>query len=112
MNNMNNKNDMIELSITELEQQIEAICEQYDKGDSSVYKVVWKDEHGVEKAVVLSAYNGPWESTIQEDDEGNAIVELPQRLISQFDLKEGDEFDVEVEDGAVKFIPRKVKNEL
>jgi hypothetical protein len=101
---------MIQLTVKQLEDRIEDICEQYDKGDSTVYKVIFNDEHGVEKAVVLSAYNGPWEATIQEDSEGNAIVELPPRLIAQFDLKEGDEFDVEVEDGAVKFIPRKVKN--
>jgi len=101
---------MIELTIKQLEESLDQIIESYDNGGNEHYCIVWEDENKEVKRVMLIPYDGPYSATIQEDSEGNAVVELPQRIISKFDLKEGDEFDVEVEDGAVKFIPKKVKN--
>jgi antitoxin component of MazEF toxin-antitoxin module len=38
---------------------------------------------------------------IEEDDEGNAVLTLPDEIIKKFDLKPGDEVNFELHDSGV-----------
>jgi len=85
------------LKVAELETQIETICELYDKGDDTVYKIELDDG----RAVMLTPYNGPYTETVKETDDGEMFVELPQRLLCKLGWKDGDNLNVEVDNGNI-----------
>jgi hypothetical protein len=88
------------ITIEEFQDQIEDIMEEFDGGSDQHYKIVWEDD-GVEKAVMCIPFDGPWETTVKEDEEGELLVELPNRLLAKLGVSEGDDLDMEVVDGAI-----------
>jgi hypothetical protein len=62
--------------------------------------VVWNDE-GVEKCCMMLPFEGPWETTVKEDDEGELLVELPNRLLAKMGWGEGDDLDMKDVDGSI-----------
>jgi hypothetical protein len=69
---------MIELTVEELLPKLDEIMESYGQGSDTDYLI--KAPTG---DVVLTPYNGPYTETVQEDDEGNYFVKIPDRLISK-----------------------------
>lgn len=78
--------------------RIDAIIESYNKGSDDVYKVV---NDGGGTLAMLTPFDGPWEETIKEDDEGNHYINLPERILSKYNLKEGDSLDIDVKDNCI-----------
>lgn len=90
------------LTIKELEEQLEQIMDSYDNGDDSHYKIVWTDDKGTEKAVMLTPYNGPFESVVQQfPDSDDFFVELPPRLLSKQGWDENTQLEMKEENGTI-----------
>ena len=87
---------IIDLTIEEIEQRLESIMDEYEQGSDQVYRINWDG-----KAVMLTPFNGPWEETIQKDEEGNMVVPLPNRVLNKYGIKEGDDIKFEVKDESI-----------
>jgi hypothetical protein len=82
---------MIDITVDDLEKQIDQIMEDYDNGGEEIYRIEYDGKY-----VMLTPYNGPWEETVQLDEEGHHVVPLPDRIINKYGLKEGDDIEMEV----------------
>jgi len=91
---------MKELTIEEFQDQIEDIMEEFDAGSDEHYKIFW-DVDGVVKTAMCVPFDGPWETTVKEDDEGELLVELPNRLLAKMGWGEGDDLDMKDVDGSI-----------
>jgi hypothetical protein len=83
---------MVDITIEELQDRIEEICEMYDQGDDTIYRLT-----APQGEFMLTPYNGPWTETIQVDEEGYHVLPLPDRIINKYGLKEGDNINMEVD---------------
>ena len=89
------------ITVEELQENIEEYIDLYDKGDDTHYLV----KHEGKEFMVIP-FDGPWKETVQEDDEGEAFVEIPNRLLSKMGWVEGEEVNMEVKDGQI-FLTKK-----
>jgi hypothetical protein len=86
------------ITVPELEEKLDSIMDDYDKGDDTVYRVELDDG----RAVMLTPFDGPYEETVKEDEEGNLYIELPNRLLAKQGWTEGTELDMDIqEDGSI-----------
>lgn len=85
------------LTVEQLQEQIDHIIKKYDDGDDTIYFIY---DDGVKKAI-LKPYDGPYESVVQQDENGDFLVELPKRLLSKCGITIGDELDVELENNVI-----------
>ena len=88
---------MKELNVKQLEEQLYDIMDKYDQGDDTHYLITLEDG----KQAVMVPYDGPWTTTVKEAENGDAIVEFPNRLVAKSGFKEGDELEYEEKDGGL-----------
>jgi bifunctional DNA-binding transcriptional regulator/antitoxin component of YhaV-PrlF toxin-antitoxin module len=89
--------DRLYITIEELQERIDDIVEEYNKGDDTEY-IISHDG----KEVMLTPFNGPWTETVIENDEGDLILPLPDRLCAKLGLEIGDDLEFDVTDDGVK----------
>jgi hypothetical protein len=88
----------IEITEKELEEQIDRIVEEYDKGSDQHYAIVRDGE----KIAYLVPFDGPYEAIVEEDENGDAFIPLPVRLLNKLGIKEGDDLEVTQTDHGVE----------
>lgn len=86
------------ITVKDIPNRIDAIIESYNKGSDNVYKVV--NDEG-EYLSMIAPFDGPWTETIKEDSEGESYINLPERIINKYNLKEGDSLEMDVKDNCI-----------
>ena len=85
------------ITVKELEERIEEIIGDYDRGDDTVYRVETPDG----RYVMFTPYDGPYTETVKEKD-GEMFVELPPRLLAKNGWDENTKLNMELINGAIQ----------
>lgn len=88
---------MIEMTVEELIEKVDSIMDEYGNGSDETYLI-----HADTGDVVLKPYDGPYESTVKETDDGDYFVEIPQRLLSKQGWNENTKLDMTIVNGNIE----------
>ena len=97
---------MKELTIEQLQEQLDDIFDAYEKGDDTLYRIKVEED----KFVILSPFDGPYEETVKEDKDGNYFVEIPNRLLAKKGWDENTELEMEIENGSIILREKTLEN--
>ena len=78
------------ITVKELQENIEQYVDLYDKGDDTHYII----EHDGKESMMVP-YDGPWEQTVKEDENGQ-FIEFPNRLLVKMGWKDGENLNMEI----------------
>lgn len=98
MENIGTPSRIVDITVDELQQQLDKICTEYDKGDSTHYKVNLDDG----RCVMLLPFEGPYTAIVQQfPDSDDYFVEIPPRLLGKQGWDENTKLEIVMENGVI-----------
>ena len=89
---------IVDITVDELQNKLDKICIDFDKGDDTHYKVHLDDG----KCVMLTPYDGPHTAIVQQfPDSDDYFVEIPSRILSKQGWDENTKLEIIMESGAI-----------
>jgi hypothetical protein len=94
--------DMKTLTVDELLEKLDSIFEQYEDGSDECFKIQFTGEDGIEKTVILTPFDGPYQQEVKQLPDGDLFVEIPPRLLAKQGWDENTKLDMNIkEDGSI-----------